>query len=52
MRKLTVTTLIGACPLAACAAPGREAAGTAERAQWHRDAPGSIWKHNRIPDGH
>ena len=36
---------------AGCAQPLGVAGGADDRGYWHRDAPGTIWKKNRIPDG-
>jgi hypothetical protein len=51
MRSVVLTFVIVAGLMAGCAQPPVGTASSSDTGTWHRDAPGTIWKKNRIPDG-
>jgi hypothetical protein len=51
MRSVVLTIAIVAGLVAGCAQPPVTATSSSDTGIWHRDAPGTIWRKNRIPDG-
>ncbi len=51
MRFVFLALLICAGLAQGCAPLPRPADSADDSSFWHRDAPGTIWKKNRVPDG-
>ena len=51
MRIKLMVLMVCAGFAAGCAQPAGTVSSTDDQGYWHRDAPGTIWRKNRIPDG-
>ena len=51
MRIKLIALIVCAGLAVGCAQPPGTASSADNGGYWHRDAPGTIWKKNRVPDG-